>query len=206
MRFPSSPANNFIHMSFEQPQFITDKPEKKSESKEQAERRQCQLETGEKIEILSKEFSPKETNGKQNVVFLPGWKMSPESSATTALGQSFAERSKAKTYVISSRTESEPGTEDVLLKEAEAISKFIKEKGLTDIVLAGHSQGGDKAIDLVTILQNDPEIRVHGLVLLDSMGLYDQAPESLTKNFAKDALINTPVTMAKKIISNQPIQ
>ena len=194
-------------MPFENPQPVGSAPEKKPDAKkeESSERRQYQLETGESIEVLAKEFSPHEGGGEQTVIFLPGWAMSAESSAVTALGQSFAERSKAKAYAITSRTESDPGTEDVLLKEAEAISKFIKEKGLTNVILAGHSQGGDKAIDLTTILQNNPEIQVHGLILLDAVGLYDQTPGSLAKNFAKDALVNTPLTMAKKVVSDPQV-
>ena len=174
-------------------------PEKNT-NKEQSERKKYKLETGELIEILAKEFSPEKElspenkQEKQNVIFIPGWVMSSKSSAVKTLTQSFADKSEAKAYAISSRTESEPGSENVLLKEAEAISKFIKEKGLKNIVIAGLSQGGDKAIDLVTILQNDPGINIHGLVLLDSVGLYDQAPESLTANFLKDTMVKTPIT------------
>lgn len=191
--------------------------EKLEKDSESIEKKIYQLETGESIEVTAKEFeySPEkgavvsvETQDKQseqNVIFLTGWKMSPDSSAVTALGKSFAERSKANAYAISSRTESEPGSEDVLLKEAEAISILIEEKGLTNIVLAGHSEGGDKAIDLVTILQNNPEIHIHGLVLLDSVGLYDQTPKSLAANFTKDALVKTPATMTKKLIHNPQV-
>jgi pimeloyl-ACP methyl ester carboxylesterase len=191
-------------MKFEQ-QFTSNLQEKNTDLKEQIERKKYELETGERIEVLSKEFSSKNDHGEQNVIFFPGWALSSEKSAVATLGQSFADKSKAKAYVISSRTESELGAEDVLLKEAEAISRFIKEKGLTNIILAGHSQGGDKAIDLVTILQNDPEINIHGLVLLDSMGLYDQVPGSLAKNFVKGALLDIPMTMVKKIVSNPDV-
>jgi pimeloyl-ACP methyl ester carboxylesterase len=143
--------------------------------------------------------------GAENVIFLPGWMMTADSSAVTALGQSFAEKSHGKSYVISSITESDLGREDVLLREAEAISKFIEERDLTDVTIAGHSQGGDKAIDLVSIIQNNPGVHIQGLILLDSMGLYEQAPRSLAKEFIKDALANTPMTMIKQAISNPEV-
>lgn len=189
-------------MPFETSRFETSLPKKERTE----ERKRYIVESGETIEILEREFFPESgEKGDQNVIFLPGWSMSAESGAVTALGQSFADRSASRAFAISSRMETEPGTEDVLLKEAEAIAAFIKEKGLTNIILAGHSQGGDKAIDLVSLLQNDPTINIQGLVLLDSVGLYDQSLGELTKNFTKDAMVNTPVTMARKIIENPKV-
>lgn len=169
---------------------------------EATEKKLYQLETGESVEVIAKtfEYTPSETEKKQperNVVFLPGWKMDAESAPVDKLGKAFAEKAKGKSFAISTRTEGPPDKEDALYKEAVAISKFIKEKRLTNIVLAGHSQGGDKAIDLAAILQHDPELNIGGLVLLDSVGLYEQTASSLTKDFIKDSMVNTPATMVK---------
>lgn len=172
------------------------------------EKRLYRLETGESIEVTAKEFEYHPTGGvasteegtERNVIFLPGWAIPSDSPAVTKLGQAFAEQSKGRAFAVTTRAEELPGTENPLYKEALAISKFIKEKGLRNVVLAGHSQGGDKAIDLATILQQDPEINISGLVLLDSMGLYEQ--DSLASDFAKDNFVNTPVMMAKNVIKN----
>lgn len=176
-----------------------------SEKEPTIEKKLYQLETGESVEIISKEFpyfssEPSEGQDERNVVFLPGWIMPADSPAVEKLGRAFAERAKGKAFAVTTRTEGTPGTEDPLYKEAQAVSKFIKEKGLKNIILAGHSQGGDKAIDLATILQEDPELHIHGLVLLDSMGLYEQ--DSLATNFAKDSIVSTPATMVKNVVKN----
>ena len=77
------------------------------------------------------------------------------------------------------------------LEEARAIAAFIRQRGLTDVTIAGHSQGGDKAIDVVEILQRDPSIRLRGLVLLDSVGLYEHTPVKLAMKFTADGVRDT---------------
>lgn len=179
--------------------------------KNPVERKLYQIESGETIEVTAKTFDylPKDAEPtsesretEQNVVFLPGWKMAADSAAVEKLGTAFAERSRGKAFAVTTRSEEMPAAKDGLYKEAMAISRFIKEKGLTNVVLAGHSQGGDKAIDLATILQQDPELRLKGLLLLDAVGLYEQEPKSLAKDFVRDSLLNTPVTMFKKLFKN----
>jgi pimeloyl-ACP methyl ester carboxylesterase len=167
------------------------------------EKKSYSLETGETIFVTSKAFTPNEKRGEtepvdEHVIFLPGWAMSADSDVVSRLGQSYSERSKNVSYVLSTETNDLPDSEIALYREAEAIAKFISEKGLTDVVIAGHSQGGSKAIDLVSILQNNPDIQVNGLILIDSMGLYEQDPLALARGFAKDSIINTPKTLTKK--------
>jgi pimeloyl-ACP methyl ester carboxylesterase len=174
------------------------------------EKKSYTLESGETIHLTSKEFTPKksefsEKESQQTVVFLPGWAMSGDSLAITGLGQAFAEQTGNATYAISSQTEGVPHSEESLYREAHAIAKFIKEKNLTEVTIAGHSQGGSKAIDLVSLLQNDPELRIQGLILIDSMGLYEQGAANLAGSFAKDSMVNTPITMVKKSISKPSV-
>src|SRR3972149_1841122 len=65
--------------------------------------------------------------------------------------------------------------------------------GLKEVTPVGLSQGGIKAVNLATLLQEkNPDVRVRGVILLDSVGLYSQDEGELAKNFTKDALINTP--------------
>ncbi len=192
-------------MSFESP---------RQKETENVEKKLYRLETGESIEVSAREFEyvPKgtqevsdpsrENQSKQNVIFLPGWAMAADSKVVERLGKAFAEKSKGSAFSITTRAEQLPGTEDALYREALAIGKFIKEKGLSDVVIAGHSQGGDKAIDLITILQEDPELYVRGLVLLGSVGLYEQTPGVLAKNFVVDSMAKTPITLTKKLVSN----
>jgi len=135
----------------------------------------------------------------QAVLFLPGWAMTAESKSIQPLGQSFADYADAPSYTISTRAEEHDG-EDIIYREAEAIRQFIEEKGLSDIVISGHSQGGDKAIDLVNLLQEkNPNIKIRGLVLMDSVGLHEQRESDLIANFTKDSTINTPISVTKKI-------
>lgn len=134
------------------------------------------------------------------VLFLPGWAMTAESKSIQPLSQSFADYADAPVYELFTFANKVPES-DMLHSEAEAIRKFIEENGLNEIVITGHSQGGDKSIDLVTLLQEkNPEINVKGLVLMDSVGLHGQGEGELAAKFAKDSMIDTPTSVAKKVL------
>lgn len=144
-----------------------------------------------------------------SVIYLPGWAMGSDDETIKKVSHAFAKENE--TYAITTRSEeAKPQTEagekiDFLYEEAIAISKFIKEHNLGEVVIAGHSQGGDKAIDVVSILQKvNPEIKIKGLILVDSVGLYDQTSYELKTNFAKDMIINTPKTLLTKKLSSIP--
>jgi len=170
------------------------------------EKKSFVLETGETVEVSSREFEPTEKRlDSANVIFLSGWAMSAESSSIEKLGQAFAEQSGNTAYALSSHTEGILDPQEGLYREAKALSQFIKEKNLTRLVIAGHSQGGSKSIDLVSILQKDPSLQIDGLILIDSMGLYDQKPLSLATGFTKDAILNTPQTLGKKSFKNPEV-
>lgn len=163
------------------------------------------LESGEQVEVSWHAFSPKETESsvesredasQPTVVFLPGWSLAAGSESIRELATSFAERTHKPSISITSSSEKRGG-EDYLYSEAQAIAQAIQEKGLTKIVLAGYSQGGDKAINIVELLKEDPGIEIEGVILIDSVGLYEQEPMDFTKKFAKDALINTPTNFVR---------
>lgn len=166
------------------------------------------LESGATIEISSREFdgtddaaeSSRERMSGAATIFLPGWAIGAHTESARKLGEAFAESSQNLTYAISTRAET-MAIKDTLYEEARAIAKFIKEKGIKEVTLTGHSQGGDKAINVAEILQEDPEVKIRGLVLIDSTGLYDQAPSALAMGFARDSLIDTPKTLAENILA-----
>lgn len=134
------------------------------------------------------------------ILFLPGWAMTAESKSLQPLSQSFADYAEAPTYDIFTRSENVSGG-DMLYNEAEAIRKFIEEKGLSDIIISGHSQGGDKAIDLVNLLQEkNPNVKVKGLILMDSVGVHEQGKAELAAKFTQDSVVGTPMSVSKQTI------
>jgi len=144
------------------------------------------------IEVKCKEFFPvnKEYDPSKAVIFLPGWSMGAGVDSERELNQSLANNSGEKTYSIVTRAESI--IPDSLLKEAEAIRLFIKDNGLNEVTIAGHSEGGNKAVNLVSLLQyKNPDIKVKGLLLFNMVGLYEQDDKELAGSFIKDILVDT---------------
>ncbi len=121
-------------------------------------------------------------------IFLPGSYLTADSKSIETLNQSFADYAAAPAYAISTRTERPPES-DMFREEAEAIRRFIEEKGLSEVVVSGHSRGGDESIDLTALLrEKNPGINVRGLVLLDSVGLYDQSEAEFARGNMRDSL------------------
>lgn len=162
---------------------------------------------GEKFDVSWKEFNPKENENPpqgQAVFFLPGW-AAGDAKTLDVLMDEFAKTSGKKSFMVTSR--SEGIVEDSLTKEAEAIRQLVKEKGITNITLAAHSQGGSKSANLISFLQKEnPEVTIEGLILLDPVGVYGQQEGELTKNFVKDTLIDTPEMIAKDYMDNRPFE
>ncbi|MDO8664796.1 MAG: alpha/beta hydrolase [Candidatus Liptonbacteria bacterium] len=182
----------------EEPQAPTAKAEKKIE---------IHSETvdvgGEKITVSWKEFSPAknaEVPTDSAVVFFPGWSAGG-AETLNHLTQRFAEESGNNAFSITTRAEKV--IPDSLYQEAKAVREIIIEKGLKQITLAGHSEGGSKAVNLIDILQKEnPDIFIRGLALLDPVGLYEQSQRELIGAFAKDTMVNTPATAAKNFLKD----
>lgn len=161
------------------------------------------LESGVTVKIEHKEIIPKGSenlNRDQAVIFLPGWEAETNDKTTTKLSQEFSDSSGELTHVItadSRKAIADSSEKDMLYEEAIAISKFIKETGSKDIKIVGYSIGGDRAINIASILQEDPEVKIEGLILLASTGLYKQNPRELTTNLVKDSFIGTPRNILK---------
>jgi len=163
------------------------------------------LESGIDAEISYKIFESKEANPDEAIVFLPGLTMNPDDEIMKNLGQSYAESSKRNTYVIKSelKTKSQKQEqideikETLFFEEALALKRFIQDKNLKNIIIAGYSVGGTKGIDLAYLLQNDVDVSVQGLILLSAPGLYEQEEDSLKKNLIKDSLATPKIVVSE---------
>ena len=169
------------------------------------------LDSGLDIQVKWKEYTPqKNLKGEElltqdkGIIMLPGWGMGVEDTTIENLSKEFAENSNMKTTSLSSRSMQSTPThgENMLYEEAKAMSMFIREKGLKEVTLVGHSQGGDKAINIASILQQDPDLHIAGVILISAVGMYKQEPSDLVKNFSKDALINTPQSLIGQLPKN----
>lgn len=199
-------------MSFENLQKINQSEQAANTKENGIERVTYNLESGAIIEISSREFKKKgkeadsipESNREKSgvaTIFLSGWAMGAGTESARIFGEAFAESSENSTYAISTRAEM-MADKNMLYEEAQAVAKFIKDKGIREVILTGYSQGGDKAVNVAAILQEDPEMKVGGLVLMDSTGLYEQTPSALVRGFSRDSLLDTPKTLAKNIVKN----
>lgn len=181
-----------------------------SVEKNLTERKLYSLESGESIELLAREFTnphPKKDlfpdasveseRNDRGIIFVSGWEADADIKAVERLNQAFADNADARVYSVSTRIDKTPAGLETMVKEAEAIGRFIKEKGLKELVLSGLSQGGDKAVNLCALLEQDPNISVKGVSLLDSVGLYEQTPLQLAGGFIKDSIVGTPVAVTK---------
>ena len=161
------------------------------------------LDSGVTIDVDAHIFHSKEkSDASRAVIFLPGWAMDSKTKSIERLCEQFSEEAKADTYAISTRSKErgQKGADaDFIYEEARAIKRFIQQRGLKNVTLAGHSMGGDKAIDLATLLQDDPEISLNGVVLIDAVGLYDQGRFELARKFTQNSLGFTPYSIGKQI-------
>lgn len=184
-------------MSFEKPKKINI-----TEKKEKSDTLIYSLESGVRVRLNIKEILPDNEldnfDNKKAVILIPGWEAEAENKTTISLSKDFANESRSRTLTITSETEKSNNNElSKLYEESVAISNFIKEKNLENIKIVGYSIGGDKAINIAYILQNDPEIKIEGLILLASTGLYNQKPKELTTNLLKDTFVKTPLGIPK---------
>lgn len=160
---------------------------------------------GARINLGWEKFFPAKptfTSSDEAVVVLPGWGAKTNTKPVDVLGRAFADNSHMPTYAITA--EAEPRVNDSLYKEAEAVLQFLQEKGIKKVTLAGHSQGGSRAINLVVLLQErqkvDPAVEVKGLILIDSVGLYEQDSSQMGRKFAVDSLIGTSLATVGNVL------
>jgi len=140
-------------------------------------------------EIPFKEYLPNDEDVKcvleSNVIYFGGTFEKVNSKATKDLKQSWANYSNSSLFAF------EAGV------DAEKVINFIEEKGINNIVLAGYSQGAQKAVELNNLLkEKDKEIKNEGVILIEATGLYDE--NKLASKFVSEG-INT----VKEIFKNK---
>lgn len=126
------------------------------------------------------EYKPKESSvsGKEinratgdTVIYFGGTFENPDSKSTEELKQSWADYSGKTCYSF------------LATENPEEVLKFIEEKGLTNIVLAGYSQGAMRAVEVAKRLE-EKNGTTNGLILLEPTSLYEQ--EDLPKKFMSE--------------------
>lgn len=123
----------------------------------------------------------KEGESGAGVVVLPGVGIEAGGEAGKDFGEAFARASKEPTYVVTTKVMQQ--LENSTYQEADAVKKFLREKGMESVIIAGNSMGGYKAVDLVSILQKEKSVDVRGLALLSSVGLRETTPLKLGVEF-----------------------
>lgn len=122
-------------------------------------------------------------------LFLVGAPMRAKASVTWDTPKGLAEASKVRAYTLDARPKGMFEQNSVAL-EVEAIRRFLEElnkQGVSKITIFGHSIGARKGIDLVAALeQQNPNLRINGLVLSNPMGFYEQEP-GLVGRWQKEA-------------------
>jgi len=138
------------------------------------------------ISVGWKEFSQNPSNPSNAVIFIPGWGFSENSKSIIPICKAFANYTKeSKMYAIQAR--SEEISPDSFAAEASGILQFIKDREITNITVAAHSFGGAKAMHLVSqLLKLHPEIHVNGLILYESVSLYDERKDEFMKNYLRE--------------------
>lgn len=191
---------------------IAQKPSQKSaeQTKNVFEKRYYDI-ADTRVYVSWKEFSPqnKEVPSDEAILFLSGWSAG-KTKTLENLTQSFAQDSGKNAFLII--TKSKKVVDDSLYKEAQAIREAIREmvigEGLKKIILAAHSEGGIKAANLISMLQEENQnnknqnnesqnVEIQGLILLDPVGLYEQNGGKLASQFTLDTVVNTPATLVK---------
>lgn len=168
-------------------------PLETDEHEERIEKHTYPLDSEITVDILVKKFEPEHTEAREDrkrsraVIYIAGHSMTAENGSVANICRAYADVASLKTYAISSSSREQgalwgPESNDFLYEEARAISMFIEKKGIEEVTIVGHSEGGDKAINVAAILQEEvPGVAVHGLILLASAGLYKQTQETIGK-------------------------
>jgi len=142
-----------------------------------------------KVQLAYKEFLPSTNtdvlNPEQAIVYIPGFPNDAGDASIGTIPQAFAENGNMRTFSVSTTPDS---TKTSSSEEVEAILKFIKEQGLTEITLSGYSMGAARAIELasqIKKLQGTPgEIKVDGLILFSPAGVHTEG--GVAKRFLSD--------------------
>lgn len=127
---------------------------------------------------------------RQDLVFFLGWGPDENAKSYEKLGQSLADNFGREVHIIN--TIPEKIINDSLFYEAKAAANYIEKKQMSDVVVAGYSQGAAKAINLTSILQ-EPSfwVKPESLVLFAPACINEKKPSQLIKDFLSDGIFET---------------
>lgn len=128
------------------------------------------------------------TGSNRAVIFLQGWPWKAENKTTWDQPRALSEEFGIAAYEID--TTVDRIAPDSLNIEAEAIRLFLEKQQLKEVTIFGHSEGGIRAANLAALLeQKNPDIRINGVVLANSMGVYPQSFfKELAPNFISEVV------------------
>lgn len=145
------------------------------------------------IDIRTKSFWPDkgcDHFNRQDLVLFPGWATDENAKSYNNLGQSLADNFGCEVHIFN--TIPEKIIEDSLFYEAKAAANYIRRMEMSDLVIAGYSEGAAKAINLTSILQESSStIKPESLVLYSPVCINHQTPIQTTKRFLSDGLFET---------------
>lgn len=103
-----------------------------------------------------------------------GWFVVPDTPRVKRLSQTFANRSGLPTIAIASSAHRYH--DDVFADQAKALSQFVDDLDITDVIPIGISQGGVLVPYLNHFIKKDhPQIDISGTAFISSMGMYDKS-------------------------------
>lgn len=146
-------------------------------------------ENGNEVSVSWRKFDPKQKaadhQGKA-VIYIPGWVMQSDAVSVEDLPQAFADASGTQAFAIDT-TPKKP--QEDYKEEMKAVLRLLLESGIKELTITGHSNGAIKAVELALLLKElrgtPQEIKVNGLVLMDSTHMYNQNPAILAANAVK---------------------
>lgn len=168
---------------------------------------------GGNVDVNFRVISPNRSNKTKDgenlsselIVFLPGWSVDSGTKSAEVVGQAFADSGNTDVIVVDTKPKGK--IENSLHYEAEAVSRLIKESGAKKVIIAGYSEGGIKAINLAAIIQSEKDqeesqLLVDGLILMESVGLYNQnSQKKFVAEFIGDTIISSKHLLNKDIRS-----
>lgn len=139
-----------------------------------------------------------------NAIFIfGGWETS-ETGPVSSYCRSFANESDQDAFAI--RAQSDEVSPRSAEQRAEAVRQFVVEHKITNLTLVGHSHGGLEATNLVALLQEtNPEVKINGLILIDTVGLYNQSTINLIIEMLEDGMVKTPLSLANNILHHKEL-
>lgn len=123
------------------------------------------------------------------VVFVQGWGPQIEAESNDRLCERLADASE--TQVILANTHSKRSCPEQYIDEAAELVASLKEHGLSNVIFAGYSEGGQIAASAAAEAELDEEMKVSGVILIAPTGLTEQDPTSLAIRFALDTTVLT---------------